>query len=155
LLKFRFSMRFTLGATIGLMGMLGLALALTTGEIYRRQAFENQRLALEELVRITVSEQLHDLEERARDLGLAVQSEPEFRRALASGQHDVLVQQLQNQFRQYFVTASIIKLEKLVVYDTHYRPLARPTPGTSLPATALPAARHSSNAPARAPVPNE
>jgi len=129
LLKFRFSMRFTLGATIGLMGMLGLALALTTGEIYRRQAFENQRLALEELVRITVSEQLHDLEERARDLGLAVQSEPEFRRALASGQHDVLVQQLQNQFRQYIVTASIIKLEKLVVYDTHYRPLGTANTG--------------------------
>ncbi|HWR88390.1 MAG TPA: hypothetical protein VN277_08225, partial [Acidiferrobacterales bacterium] len=130
MLNIRFSMRFTLGATIVLMGTLGLALALTTGEIYRRQALENQRLALEELVRITVSEQLHDLEERARDLGLAVQSEPEFRRALASGQRDVLVQQLLSQFRQYFVTAGIIKLEKLVVYDTHYRPLGTANAGS-------------------------
>ena len=69
-------MRFTLGATIALMGVLGLALALTTGEIYRHQTLESQRLALEELVQITASEQLHDLEERARDLGLALQSEP-------------------------------------------------------------------------------
>jgi len=106
-------------------------------------------------VRISVSEQLHDLEERARDLGLAVQSEPEFRRALASGQHDVLVQQLQNQFRQYFVTASIIKLEKLVVYDTHYRPLGTANAGNIVAGNGSPAARHSSNAPARAPVPNE
>ncbi len=116
-------MRFTLGATIVLMGVLGLVLALMTGEIYRRQALESQRLALEELVQISVSGQLHDLEERARDLGLAVQSEPAFQRALASGKRDVLVRQLLNQFRQYFVTANIIKLEKLVVYDARYRPL--------------------------------
>ena len=116
-------MRFTLGATIVLMGLLGLALALATGEIYRQQALENQRTALAELVQISVDDQLRDLEERTRDLGLAMQSEPGLRRALASGQRDVLVHQLQNQFRQYFVTANIIKLEKLVVYDTEYRPL--------------------------------
>lgn len=119
--KVRFSMRFTLGATIVLMGVLGLALALTTGEIYRQQAFENQRLALEELVHISVGEQLRDLEEQASDLGLALQSEPGFRRALASGQRDVLARQLLNQFHQYFVTANIVRLEKLAVYDTDYR----------------------------------
>jgi GGDEF domain-containing protein len=124
LLKVRFSMRFTLGATIILMGMLGLLLALTTGEIYRNQTLESQRTALAELVQISVGEQLHDLEERARDLGLAMQSEPDFRRALASGKRDVLTHQLLNQFHQYFVTANIIKLEKLVVYDAGYRPLS-------------------------------
>jgi GGDEF domain-containing protein len=129
LFKIRFSMRFTLGTTIALMGVLGLALALTTGEIYRHQTLENQRTALEELVQISVGEQLHDLEERARDLGLAMQSEADFRRALASGKQAVLVRQLRNQFRQYFVTANIIKLEKLVVYDTSYRPLGTATAG--------------------------
>jgi diguanylate cyclase len=129
LLKIRFSMRFTLGATIVLMGVLGLALALTTGEIYQKQTLENQRTALEELVQISVGEQLHDLEDRARDLGLALQSEADFRRALSSGKHDVLVQQLQNQFRQYFVTANIIKLERLVVYDIDYHLLGTATAG--------------------------
>jgi diguanylate cyclase len=129
LLNIRFSMRFTLGATIVLMGVLGLALALTTGEIYQRQALESQRLALEELVRITVGEQLHDLEERSRDLGLALQGEPDFRNALASGKGNALNQQLLNQFHQYFVTASIIKLERLVVYDTGYRPLGAVSAG--------------------------
>ena len=125
-------MRFTLVAIIALMGVLGLALALTTGEIYRQQTLENQRAALEELVQISVGEQLHDLEERARDLGLALQSEPSFRRALSSGNRDTLVRQLQEQFRQYFVTANIIKLEKLVVYDTGYRPLGTARVGTTL-----------------------
>jgi len=125
-------MRFTLGATIVLMGALGLALALTTGEIYRHQTLESQRTALEELVQISVNEQLRDLEERARDLGLALQSEPDFRRALASGKRDVLSHQLLNQFRQYFVTANIIKLEKLVVFDTGYRPLSTAKAGGSV-----------------------
>ena len=70
--KIRFSMRFTLGATIVLMGVLVMAFALTTGEIYRRQALANQRTTLEEMVRITASQQLRDLEERAGDLGLAI-----------------------------------------------------------------------------------
>jgi GGDEF domain-containing protein len=123
LFNIRFSMRFTLGATIVLMGVLVMAFALTTGEIYRRQALESQRTTLEEMVRITASQQLRDLEERARDLGLAMQSETGFRRALASGKRDVLVRQLQSQLRQYSVTANFIKLDRLVVYDTGYRPL--------------------------------
>lgn len=124
-------MRFTLGATILLMGLLGLVLALVTGEIYRHQTLENQRAALEELVQISVDEQLRDLEERARDLGLALQSEPGFRRALAGGKRDVLVSQLLNQFRQYFVTANIIKLEKLVVYDTGFHLLGAANAGAA------------------------
>lgn len=120
MLNIRFSMRFTLGATIVLMGVLGLALALTTGEIYRHQALESQRLALEELVQITASEQLHELEERTRDLGLALQNKPEFSRAFGSDKRDLLIQHLQNQFRQTSVTASSSKLEKLVVYNARY-----------------------------------
>src|SRR3970040_1419945 len=116
-------MRFTLGATIVLMGVLVMAFALTTGEIYRRQALESQRTTLEEMVRITAGQQLRDLEERARDLGLAMQSETGFRRALASGKRDVLVRQLRSQLRQYSVTANFIKLDRLVVYDTGARPL--------------------------------
>ena len=121
MLKIRFSMRFTLGATIVLMGVLVMAFALTTGEIYRRQALESQRATLEEMVRITASDQLRDLEERARDLGLAIQSEAALRRALVSGKRDEFARQLQIQSRQYSATANIIKLDKLVVYDTGYR----------------------------------
>jgi len=125
-------MRFTLGATIVLMGLLGLALALATGEIYRHQTLENQRTALEELVQITVDRQLRDLEERARELGLALQSESGFRRALASGKRGELADQLQSQFRQYFVTAGIIKLERLVVYDTGHRALGAASAGSKI-----------------------
>jgi diguanylate cyclase (GGDEF)-like protein len=117
-------MRFTLGVTIVLMGVLGLALALTTSEYYRKEALGNQRSALAELAELAVNERLRDLEERARDMGLALQSETSFKRAMANGDPGHIAAELQNQFRQYFVTASIIKLEKLVVYASDYRLLA-------------------------------
>ena len=62
-------MRFTLAATIVLMGVLVMVFALTTGEIYRRQALESQRTMLEEMVRITAREQLRDLEDVLENVG--------------------------------------------------------------------------------------
>jgi GGDEF domain-containing protein len=123
----RFSMRFTLGITIVLMGVLGLVLALVTGEIYRHQTLENQRAALQELAELGVGERLRILEETSRDLGLALQSETDFRRALASGNRAQLARALQNQYRQYSATAKAIRLEELVVYDTDYQLLATAT----------------------------
>ena len=133
----RFSMRFTLGATIALMGVLGLALALTTGEIYRQQTLENQREALKELVQVSVSAQLRDLEDRARTLGLILQAESSFRRALASNNPDTLASELENQLRQHAITAKVIKLDRLVAYDNSYRLLSAVKAGTGAKAASV------------------
>lgn len=114
-------MRSTLAVTIVLMGTLGMLLALTTGEIYRKDALENQRAALESVMQISVTEQLRELRERARDLGLAMQSENRFRRALADGSRLDLGRELENQLRQYDATAKIIRLDRVAVYDADYR----------------------------------
>ena len=119
--KLRFSMRFTLGATIALMGLLGLVLALATGEIYRQQTLENQREALKELVQVSVSARLRDLEDRARTLGFALQAEPDFRNALASGNRDTLIQELEKQLRQHSITIKVIRIEGITAFDTRYR----------------------------------
>ena len=121
--KLRFSMRFTLGATIVLMGVLGLVLALATGELYRQQTFDFQREALKELVQVSVNAQLRELEDRARTLGLSLQAEPGFRRALAGGNRDTIALELENQFRQYAIAAKVIKLDRLVAYDNGLRVL--------------------------------
>lgn len=130
-------MRFTLGLTIVLMGMLALLLALATGEIYRHEAVQHQRSALAELVELVTVAQLQDHEEKARDLGLALQSEPAFRQAFARGGLP-LARELQGQFRQYFVTANVLKLERLQVYDRDLRPLAAATAMTLDPQPAAP-----------------
>lgn len=129
----RYSMRFTLGVTIVLMGALALALALTTGEYYRKQALDNQRAALVELTGLAVAERLRDLEERSRDLGLALQSEASFKRVIAGHSPRAIAAELQKQFQQYFVTANIINLDKLVMYGPDYRLIAGATATSAEP----------------------
>lgn len=130
-------MRFTLGATIVLMGVLGLVLALITGEIYRKQTLENQRDALRDLVQASVAVQLRDLEDRARDLGLALQTETGVRQALMRNDRNILVRELLNQFHQYSITASIIKLDRLVAYSPSFRILGSAKPGVNPARTSL------------------
>jgi len=125
-------MRFTLGATILLMGVLALVLALATGEIYRKEAVENHRTALIELLQITTGDLLRDQAERARDLGQSLQSEPAFRQSFDAGGAR-LGRELQKQFHQYFATAEVLKLESLVAYDLDYRVRAVATAGATKP----------------------
>ncbi len=123
-MKSRYSMRTTLGLTIGFMGLLGVILALTTGEIYRRLAFDNQREAMAELVAVNATEHLRDLEKKSRGLGHSLQAAPEFQRAYETRNHATLIRLLNGPFHQYLVTAGIIKLETLRVFDTHFNIIA-------------------------------
>jgi len=113
---FRFSMRNTLGATVFLMGLIGLVLALVTGEIYQHQALENQRLALRDLVELSASAQLKELENRSRDLALAIQSESSFRNAWASSPAN-LRDELVSQLRQYNATVRRIHVQQIAVLN--------------------------------------
>lgn len=116
-------MRSTLSATILLMGVLALAMALTTGEIYRREAVDSQQTALAELLQLSADAQLRELTERTRDLGLAIQSEPSFGPAFAAG-GTVLARELQKQRRQYRLTADRIRVRELIAWDRANRALA-------------------------------
>lgn len=126
LLKPRFSMRSTLSATILLMGVLALAMALTTGEIYRREAVNSQQSELADLLQLSADEQLRELTERTRDLGIAMQSEPSFGPAFAAG-GAALARELQKQYRQYHLTAERIHVQELIAWDRGYRALASAT----------------------------
>lgn len=66
----RSSIRTSLGITVLVMGLLGLVLAIITGEIYRSITLDNQREAFEEIVHIKVDEVLNDVVKKTSDLGL-------------------------------------------------------------------------------------
>jgi len=130
-------MRFTLGATVVLMGVLGLALALTTGEIYHHQALDNQRLALKQLVELSTTEQLNELENRSRDLALAMKSERDLRTAWTGGSGG-LASELHHQLRLYTATVKRIHVEQLAAYDNARRLRAAATPAAALATPAVP-----------------
>ena len=117
---YRSSIRTSLGLTVLVMGLLGVALAIITGEIYRHLALENQRNAFEELVHIKVDDLLKDVVKKTSELGLSVQANPGFRRALLNNNAQHIQQQLDEQFHRFFVTMTIIRLEKLIAFDRDF-----------------------------------
>lgn len=120
---------------IGLMGLVSLLLALLSGVVHRNLAIENHREALSRLIHLKTIDLLDDLNTTVMDLGAGLQVQPEFRKALATKNKKYLTKTLNNQFHQYFVTANIIKLEKLTVYDHDLEFVASSTEGSiSIPA---------------------
>ncbi len=125
------SMRTSLSITIVLMGLLGLALALFTGNIYRHLAIENQRGSLQSLIALKAADLLHDLTDTSRELGLALQKENGFRHAFVARDTEAVRRVLNEQFFQYYVTARVVKLERLYTFDADLRPLTGSTAGDS------------------------
>ncbi|MCR4300641.1 MAG: EAL domain-containing protein [Sulfuricaulis sp.] len=125
----RLTMRASLSLTIVVMGLLGLGLALATGEAYRHQMLENQRAAMGGLLRLKTLDLLKDLEIKSRDLGLTIQHGAAFRSAFAGRDQINLVKQLNNQFHQYFATVDVVKLQKLQVFDLNFALVAESSEG--------------------------
>lgn len=120
----RFSLRAVQSLTILVMGLLAIVLALTTGEVYRHLAVTNQRLSLGELVGLKTRDLLHTLEVTSREVGLQLQHDAAFRRDFDSAHLPQLRSQLENQFHQYFVTAGVLKLDRIGARDLDFRMLA-------------------------------
>lgn len=120
----RFSLHATQGLTIVVMGVLAIALALTTGEVYRDLAVANQRTALGDLIGLKTRDLLQELTVTASDVGLQLQHDSAFRRAFDNGDIAQLNAQLDDQFHQYFVAAEVIKLQRLRARDLNFNIIA-------------------------------
>ena len=103
-----------------MMGLFAFILALVSGSIHRDLIFQNQQSMMEEVISVAVKERLNDLNEISKDLGLALQSTPAFQSALKAKDKPALLKLLNNQFHQYFVTAGVIKLEQLILWDKNF-----------------------------------
>lgn len=96
---------------------LSLGVVLVSWEQYRNLAFDSQRASLRKLVAFETDEVLAKLEDDARDIGLATEHPPAFRRAFLERDEAVLVRALRSQFNQYIVTAGQVGLVQLSVFD--------------------------------------
>lgn len=117
---FQNTLRANLAIIIVLMGVAGLLLALVTGDIYKKLVLDSQRTNMYSLLEYKTIEEIEELSEVVNDLGLSLQTHSGFRAAFKA--HDVaaLTNRLNNQFRQYFVTAGILDLENLFVFDREF-----------------------------------
>jgi len=103
-----------------MLGLFTVAVVFVSGETYRQQALDTQRTALLDLAQLEVDDLLLDLSNTSRDLGLAVQQDPQFRKLFRSRDSEALEALLKNQFEQYFVTAGLLMVERLDILDADY-----------------------------------
>lgn len=123
-------MRTSLGVTVLAMGLLGMILAVVTGEIYRKLALENQLEAFQRLAKIKVDDILEQTIHKTAELGLSIQTNTKFREALRQKDKNKIQNHLDEQFHRYFVTLSIIKLEKLYAFDADFNLLGLSSEGS-------------------------
>jgi len=116
----RFPLRTGLDLTILVLGLFTVAVVFVSGETYRQQALDTQRNALLDLAHLKVDDLLLDMSNTSRDLGLGVQQDPQFRKLFKARDSEALEALLKNQFEQYYVTAGLLKLDRLDILDTDY-----------------------------------
>ncbi len=119
------SIRTILGLIIGFMGLLAMILALASGELLQQQAYQNQRLSMQKLIRLKSDDLLAELSRRSRDLGSTLQKGKEFEAAFDARDSGKLGELLGVQFHDFYVTTGILKLEGLHVLETDLRPVAQ------------------------------
>ena len=107
------------------MGLLGIGLAVLVAETYREYAIDSQRAGFEQIIGLRVHTLLDELARVSHDLGQALQGDKRFRDMRNNNDATGLDEHLQSQFHQYFVTAGIIKLESLAVYDKNFNLFSR------------------------------
>lgn len=136
---FNSSIRVIITLTIVAMGLQGLALALISSDIYREDAINNHKATIEKMVNIKTGQLMHDLTNKSRDLGLSQQQELEFKSALKNKDAKAITEILNSNFHRYFVTAGILKLEKLMILNLDFSILAESNEGdTTLLENAIP-----------------
>jgi len=126
----RLSIQTSLGLTVLVMGLLGVALSIITGEIYQRLALDNQRNTLEELVKIKVDDILQDVIKQTVQFGLSIQTDTDFRNAIVN-EHPAIIQHfLDEQFQRYYFTKTVLKLEKMIVFDQSFAAVVASSEGS-------------------------
>ena len=119
------SLRTSLAASVLVTGLVGVVLAVLVAETYREYAIDSQRRAFERIIGLRSGDLLDELSRVSHDLGQALQGEPQFRAMFQGRDADGLTRYLQSQYHQYFVTAGVIRLQSLGVYDAAMAPIVQ------------------------------
>ncbi len=119
-----YSMRTTLALIILTMGILGMAYAVYTGELYHNLTLANQREAFQKLIEQQTEELLADVNTKAERLGLSLQASEQFRAAFSTHQREDIKNVLGQHFSSYFVTTGALDVTRLKVYDPQLNLLA-------------------------------
>ena len=140
--KLQPSMRTSLIITVLVMGLLGIVLAVVTGEAYQRLALDNQRESFVSLAKLKIHEIVEDLTQDNVELGLSTQATSGFHLAFSTKDPTQISAQLDEGFHRAFVTLGRVKLLKIYALDTDFKLIASSREGDPTLATDKPICTH-------------
>ena len=130
------SFRQGLNLTIMAMGVFTLVLIVVLGKLYQQLAINAEQQTLNRIIAVETNEVMHKLVEDSGQLGLDIQSSNPVRQAIIDRDKQALSAALSDEFRRYFVTAGIIKLEAIIVLDKKLQRLGSAVPDSAPAANA-------------------
>lgn len=128
MMKFKFpGLRTLITLTVVALGLISLSLAIFTGEIYQKLTLNNQINSISKIIEHDTKSSLAELNEKLMYLSLNLQKEENFRNIYNKRDKEKLLNKINRHFYQYLVTADIIDLEKIYIYDINYKLIAEST----------------------------
>jgi len=117
-------MRVSLVVTIVTMGIIAVALAVVSGQVYRQHAIDNQRNALVEQIRIRLGDIRLHLDAEARGVALALAAQPGWHASFQRKDVKRIEKELVALFRHPTLAAYEMYANRLHVLDADLNPLA-------------------------------
>ena len=117
--------------TVIVVGIFCIMLVYYISYSYKQFAYSHHEQAIQQLAYLEINDLIEELKSSSLDLALAIENEGDFKDDFQNNRHRELTQHLNNQFYQYFVTASVVKLLKLYVLDTNFTLLSVSSEGVN------------------------
>lgn len=119
-MNFRLSLADKINMTIILVGILGILLVYYISDSYKQLAYQHHTQSVQQLAYLEINDLVENLRSSSLDLAQVLEHESDFKGDSRYKQKRDITQQLNNQFHQYFVTAGVIKLLKLYIFNTDF-----------------------------------
>ncbi len=130
-MKLRFSLADKISMTIIVVGIFCIMLVYYISNSYKQFAYDYHEQSIQHLAYLEINDLIEELKSNSLDLALAIENESNFKRDVQNNHLSELTQHLNNHFYQYFVTAGVVKLLKLYVFDTHFTLLSASSEGVN------------------------
>lgn len=106
-----------------LMGLLAVTLVIVTSNIFQKHTLDDLKIAITELTQLAATELLDENLTRTTELAFDINT-PKLKQYFISRNIAAITSYLDSSFSRYFVTAGVVKLEKIYVYDIDFKLLA-------------------------------
>ena len=130
-MNLRFSLADKISMTIIIVGIFCITLVYYISSSYKQFAYDHHEQAIQQLAYLEIKDLIEELKSSSLDLALAIENESNFKSDVQNNRRSELTQHINNPFYQYFVTAGVLKLLKLYVFDSHFSLLSVSSEGVN------------------------